>query len=237
MKIIRLIAISFILGIASGSVSHAAGGEIKLIGAEEGIRNRGRLPAEIVGDVVIVGRHNVDHDRHPGAGRIYTLNRNKWELTAELVAHDRKPNTGQAGFGYDVSISAPPGRRIADYAIIGAPGDDGAAENAGAAYIYAFNSPHWQQEVKLTAADAAKGDAFGNVSRLTALPRWLARPRTMIPAAIPGQLTSSYAMRTDGNSMPSSFPKIRRNWMRSVRRSTCKRARSLSERPGTRMAV
>lgn len=163
MKIIRLIAISFILGIASGSVSHAAGGEIKLIGAEEGIRNRGRLPAEIVGDVVIVGRHNVDHDRHPGAGRIYTLNRNKWELTAELIAHDRKPNTGQAGFGYDVSISAPPGRRIADYAIIGAPGDDGAAENAGAAYIYAFNSPHWQQEVKLTAADAAKGDAFGNV--------------------------------------------------------------------------
>ena len=163
MNIIWLIAIGFMLGIASGSVSRAAGGEIKLIGAEEGIRNRGRLPAEIVGDVVIVGRHNVDHDRHPGAGRIYTLNRNKWELTAELVAHDRKPNTGQAGFGYDVSISAPPGRRIADYAIIGAPGDDGAAENAGAAYIYAFNSPHWQQEVKLTAADAAKGDAFGYV--------------------------------------------------------------------------
>ena len=163
MNIIRLIAIGFMLGIASGSVSHAAGGEIKLIGAEEGIRNRGRLPAEIVGDVVIVGRHNVDHDKHPGAGRIYTLNRNKWELTAELVAHDRKPNTGQAGFGYDVSISAPPGRRIADYAIIGAPGDDGAAGNAGAAYIYAFNSPHWQQEVKLTAADAAKGDAFGYV--------------------------------------------------------------------------
>ncbi len=163
MNIIRLIAIGFIIGVASGSVSHAAGGEIKLVGAEEGIRNRGRLPAEIVGDVVIVGRHNVDHDRHPGAGRIYTLNRDKWELTAELVAHDRKPNTGQAGFGYDVSISAPPGRRNADYAIIGAPGDDGAAENAGAAYIYAFNSPHWQQEVKLTAADAAKGDAFGNV--------------------------------------------------------------------------
>lgn len=163
MKIILLIAISLMLGIASGNVSHAAGGEIKLVGAEEGIRNRGRLPAEIVGDVVIVGRHNVDHDRHPGAGRIYTLNRDKWELTAELTAHDRKPNTGQAGFGYDVSISAPPGRRQADYAIIGAPGDDGAAENAGAAYIYAFNSPHWQQEVKLTAADAAKGDAFGYV--------------------------------------------------------------------------
>ena len=163
MKITRLIIISLMLGIAFGNVSHAAGGEIKLVGAEEGIRNRGRLPADIVGDVVIVGKHNVDHDKHPGAGRIYTLNRNKWELTAELIAHDRKPNTGQAGFGYDVAISGPPGRRNADYAIIGAPGDDGAAENAGAAYIYAFNSPHWQQEVKLTAADAGERDAFGYV--------------------------------------------------------------------------
>ncbi len=163
MKISRLIFVGLILGIAAGGVGHAAGGAIKLVGAEEGIRNRGRLPAEIVGDVVIVGRHNVDHDKHPGAGRIYTLNRNKWELTAELTAHDRKPNTGQAGFGYDVSISAPPGRRHADYAIIGAPGDDGAAENAGAAYIYAFNAPNWQQEVKLTAADAGERDAFGYV--------------------------------------------------------------------------
>ena len=162
-KGLQIIIIGLIFSIASGTISHAAGGEIKLVGAEEGIRNRGRLPAEIVGDVVIVGRHNVDHDKHPGAGRIYTLNRNKWELTAELIAHDRKPNTGQAGFGYDVSISAPPGRRIADYAIIGAPGDDEAAENAGAAYIYAFNSPHWQQEVKLTAADAGERDAFGSV--------------------------------------------------------------------------
>ena len=163
MKTTQFILISLVVGIAMGSASHAAEGEIKLIGAEEGIRNRGRMPADIVGDVVIVGLHNVDHDKVPGAGRIYTLNRNKWELTAELIPHDRKPNTGQQGFGYDVAISAPPGRRIADYAIIGAPGDDEAAENAGAAYIYAFNAPHWQQEVKLTAADAEKRDAFGYV--------------------------------------------------------------------------
>ena len=163
MKTTQFILISLVVCIAMESASHAAGGEIKLVGAEEGIRNRGRMPADIVGDVVIVGLHNVDHDKVPGAGRIYTLNRNKWELTAELIPHDRKPNTGQQGFGYDVAISAPPGRRIADYAIIGAPGDDAAAENAGAAYIYAFNAPHWQQEVKLTAADAEKRDAFGYV--------------------------------------------------------------------------
>ena len=122
MKTTQFILISLVVCIAMESASHAAGGEIKLVGAEEGIRNRGRMPADIVGDVVIVGLHNVDHDKVPGAGRIYTLNRNKWELTAELIPHDRKPNTGQQGFGYDVAISAPPGRRIADYAIIGAPG-------------------------------------------------------------------------------------------------------------------
>ena len=166
MKTTQFILISLVVGIAMGSASHAAEGEIKLIGAEAGIRNRGRMPADIVGDVVIVGVHNVDHDKFPGAGRIYTRNRNKWELTAELIAHDRKldiPNPGQSGFGYAVSISGRPGRRNADYAIIGAPGDDAAAENAGAAYIYAFNAPHWKQEVKLTAADAGQRDAFGYV--------------------------------------------------------------------------
>ena len=166
MKTTQFFLISLVVGIAIGSASHAAEGEIQLIGAEAGIRNRGRMPADIVGDVVIVGVHNVDHDKFPGAGRIYTRNRNKWELTAELIAHDRKldiPNPGQSGFGYAVSISGRPGRRNADYAIIGAPGDDAAAENAGAAYIYAFNSPHWKQEVKLTAADAGQRDAFGYV--------------------------------------------------------------------------
>ena len=55
------------------------------------------------------------------------------------------------------------GRTSADYAIIGAPGDDSAAKNAGAAYIYAFNGKDWKQEVKLTVTDAGDGDAFGYV--------------------------------------------------------------------------
>ena len=166
MKTTQFILISLVVGIAMGSASHAAEGEIKLIGAEEGARNRTRMPADVVGNVIIVGVHDVDVNNIPGAGRIYTRNRTKWELTAELIAHDRKldiPNPGQSGFGYAVSISGRPGRRNADYAIIGAPGDDDTGKNAGAAYIYAFNGNDWKQEVKLTAADAEAGDAFGYV--------------------------------------------------------------------------
>ena len=166
MKTTQFFLISLVVGIAIGSASHAAEGEIKLIGAEEGARNRTRMPADVVGNVIIVGVHDVDVNNIPGAGRIYTRNRTKWEQTAELIAHDRKldiPNPGQSGFGFAVSISGHPGRTSADYAIIGAPGDDDTGKNAGAAYIYAFNGNDWKQEVKLTAADAEAGDAFGYV--------------------------------------------------------------------------
>ena len=95
MKTTLFILIGLVLGIAMGSASHAADGEIKLIGAEKGARNRTRMPADVVGDVVIVGVHDVDVNNIPGAGRIYTRNRKKWEQTAELIAHDR--NLDQAG--------------------------------------------------------------------------------------------------------------------------------------------
>ena len=166
MKTTQFILISLVVGIAMGSASHAAEGEIKLIGAEEGARNRTRMPADVVGNVIIVGVHDVDVNNIPGAGRIYTRNRTKWEQTAELIAHDRnldQANLGQSGFGFAVSISGRPGSTSADYAIIGAPGDDDTGKNAGAAYIYAFNGNDWKQEVKLTAADAEAGDAFGYV--------------------------------------------------------------------------
>ena len=151
MKTIRFIVVSLILGIASTTIGYAVDGEIKLIGAPDGKRNRTRMPVDVVGDVVIVGVHDVDVNNIPGAGRIYTRNRKKWEQTAELIAHDRnidQAKPGQSGFGFAVSISGRVGRTNADYAIIGAPGDDGAAKDAGAAYIYAFSGKNWKQETK-----------------------------------------------------------------------------------------
>ena len=186
MKTSWFILISLILGIATGTIGHAAGGEIKLIGAPEGARNRTRMPVDVTGDVIIVGVHDVDVNNLPGAGRIFTRNRKKWEQGADLVANDRnidQAKPGQSGFGFAVSISGRIGRTTADYAIIGAPGDDGAAKDAGAAYIYAFSGRNWIQEGKLTAADAAAGDAFGFVVSVDGTTAVIGAPKGDVGAA------------------------------------------------------
>ena len=186
MKTSWFILISLILGIATGTIGHAAEGEIKLIGAPEGARNRTRMPVDVTGDVIIVGVHDVDVNNLPGAGRIFTRNRKKWEQGADLVANDRnidQAKPGQSGFGFAVSISGRIGRTTADYAIIGAPGDDGAAKDAGAAYIYAFSGRNWIQEGKLTAADAAAGDAFGFVVSVDGTTAVIGAPKGDVGAA------------------------------------------------------
>ena len=186
MKTYWFIVVTLILGIAAGTTIHAAGGEIKLIGAPEGKRNRTRMPVDVTGDVIIVGVHDVDVNNLPGAGRIFTRNRKKWEQGADLVANDRnidQAKPGQSGFGFAVSISGRIGRTTADYAIIGAPGDDGAAKDAGAAYIYAFSGRNWIQEGKLTAADAAAGDAFGFVVSVDGTTAVIGAPKGDVGAA------------------------------------------------------
>ena len=187
MKTPWFIIASLILGIAAGSAIHVAHAEIKLIGAVDGALNRTRMPVDVVGDVIIVGVHDVNINLLLGAGRIYTrIRKNKWEQSAELLAHDRnidQPKPGQSGFGFAVSLSGRTGKTIADYAIIGAPGDDGAAKDAGAAYIYAFSGKNWRQEAKITAADTVAADAFGFVVSIDGTTAVVGAPKADIGAA------------------------------------------------------
>ena len=186
-KTLQIILCCLILGIAAGSAIHVAHAEIKLIGAVDGALNRTRMPVDVVGDVIIVGVHDVNINLLLGTGRIYTrIRKNKWEQSAELLAHDRnidQPKPGQSGFGFAVSLSGRTGTTIADYAIIGAPGDDGAAKDAGAAYIYAFSGKNWRQEVKITAADAVAEDAFGFVVSIDGTTAVVGAPKADIGAA------------------------------------------------------
>jgi hypothetical protein len=57
-------------------------------------------------------------------------------------------------FGYSVSVSG-------DYAIVGARYNDDGATSSGSAYIFVRSGTNWTQQAKLTASDAAEGDAFG----------------------------------------------------------------------------
>ncbi|MBI1851751.1 MAG: putative Ig domain-containing protein [Planctomycetes bacterium] len=70
---------------------------------------------------------------------------------ARLVPSDGAAN---AGFGGSVALSG-------SVAVVGAPYDDEAASDAGAAYVFERSGSAWMPVVKLRATDAASGDAFG----------------------------------------------------------------------------
>lgn len=73
-----------------------------------------------------------------------------------IVYGKRKAPDPDAGdfFGMSVAIQG-------DYAIVGAPNDDLADENAGAAYIYHRTHGIWHEPTKINAFDSAPGDIFG----------------------------------------------------------------------------
>lgn len=48
-----------------------------------------------------------------------------------------------------------------DTLVVGAPGDDGRAVDAGAAYVFRLVGARWNEEARLTASDARTRDAFG----------------------------------------------------------------------------
>lgn len=167
MKTMYIIFISVVLIIAMAAVNHTAFAqkEVKLIGAPDGMRNKARMPADLLGDTIIIGAHAVGFLNTDGFAKVYTRARNKWEETAELIRSDRdKENPGQASFGFAVAITGPPGRGDPTYAIVGSPSSGhqgGVAADGGAAYIFARAGQNWKQQAKLLAEDPESGDAFG----------------------------------------------------------------------------
>lgn len=71
--------------------------------------------------------------------------------TQKLTALDA---ASHAAFGTSMDVDG-------DYAVIGAPFDDNAGDDAGAAYIFHGVGSDWHQQAKFTAMDASAGDEFG----------------------------------------------------------------------------
>lgn len=100
-------------------------------------------------DSIIVGAPGADDQT--GSAYVFAPNEtdpNNWDQLARFTASDA--NSGD-WFGNSVSIDSM-------HAIVGAYYDN---NQAGAAYIFHENET-WSQNAKLTAADAASGDKFGN---------------------------------------------------------------------------
>jgi hypothetical protein len=106
---------------------------------------------DVRGTWIIVGANRDDADR--GAAYIFVDPVGApWVQQAKIVASDREPSDH---FGWAVGIDG-------DWAVAGAPREDQAGLDAGAAYVFRrVQGSLWVQDQKLTASDAAPGDEFG----------------------------------------------------------------------------
>jgi len=113
----------------------------------------------ISGDYLIAGAPNED-DSGLDSGAVYLYNRDYgatdfWGVIAKRTASDAEDSDS---FGHSVSISG-------DYFVVGAPNEDGAGSDQGAAYVFARDqggTDAWGEVVKLTASDGADSDFFGH---------------------------------------------------------------------------
>ena len=92
-----------------------------------------------------------------GSAYVFVRSGSAWSQLQQLTASD-----GAAGdkFGQAVSLNA-------DAALLGANLDDDGGPNAGSAYVFVRSGSTWSELQRLTAADAAAGDRFGNAVSLS----------------------------------------------------------------------
>jgi hypothetical protein len=106
------------------------------------------------GDTVLISARRDDDDVmgiDAGSAYIFTRTGTKWQQQIKLTASD---GAADDRFGRSVAL-------VADTALIGAMFQDDKGDNSGSAYVFTRSGTTWNQQVKLTAADGAKGDAFG----------------------------------------------------------------------------
>lgn len=129
--------------------------QAKLAASDPGLSDHFGFSADISGNTIVVGAPLDDHAGGTDAGSAYVFERcgTGWIELAKLTASDAA--AGDA-FGYSVAIS---GETI----LVGARFDDGVGADSGAAYVFERSGTSWVEQVpKLTAHDAAAGDAFGH---------------------------------------------------------------------------
>ncbi len=128
------------------------GQETKLTASDAIAEDRFGLRVAVDGDVVVVGADSRDDlGLNSGAAYVFRFDGEQWIEETKLLADD---GAESAFFGWWVAICE-------NVVVVGASGDDDAANDAGAAYVFRYNGRSWVQEAKLMADDAASGDKFG----------------------------------------------------------------------------
>ncbi len=115
----------------------------------------------LYGDRVAAGAADANPTGATDGGKVYLFLRQgaTWSQEAILTANDAAANDA---FGYAVALDD-------STLAVGAPGADaGSTVDAGAVYLFAMSNGQWSQSARLTASDAAAGDALGSALDLRA---------------------------------------------------------------------
>lgn len=103
----------------------------------------------IDGDTAVVGVYG--NANETGAVYVFRRTNEQWQQDGVLVGNDLQANDR---FGSSVAVA---GSTI----VVGAPGGDELARNAGAAYVFSHRDGGWTQEAKLLADEGHESDYFG----------------------------------------------------------------------------
>ena len=195
------------------------------------------ISVSLSGDTAVVGARLDDcaAGNDCGAAYVFRFNGTDWDQEQKLTASDAAMFDE---FGWSVSVSG-------GTVLVGAQADDCAAgAGCGSAYVFRFNGTSWDQEQKLTAADAGAGDAFGHSVSLSG--------ETAVVGAL-GECAagrdcgSAYVFRFNGNSWVEEHTDpttcVPRNFFAIRARRTCfvstgpigSKSRSLPPRTRRRM--
>jgi len=126
--------------------------QAKLTAADAAALDEFGSSVALSGDTALIGAHR-DDDGGSSSGSAYVFVRSGgvWTQQAKLTAADAALGED---FGWSVALSG-------DTGVVGAWHDDGGGADRGSAYLFVRSGGVWTQQAKLTAADAALGDAFG----------------------------------------------------------------------------
>ncbi len=141
------------------------GQQQKLTNSNPRVGDQSGTAVAMDGDTLVVGVPQRERSGQTDTGEAYVFQRHDagtpsdttddfWLYQATLFASD---DDDQDAFGTSVAIHG-------DTIVVGAPEEDAAANNAGAAYVFDRNlggTNTWLQRKKLTASNAAADDAFG----------------------------------------------------------------------------
>jgi hypothetical protein len=142
-----------ILFFSIGSVMQSSADRVQLNTSAAVLQDNLGESVGIGGDYAMVGVPNDDTDfgRDTGSLQVFLRTETGWVQHQKLFASD-----AEAGdrFGTALAMSG-------DYVVAGAPRNDGAGRNSGAAYVFRRQGTEWVEQAKLVASDETRSDYFG----------------------------------------------------------------------------